>query len=102
MSAALDALAGDLLDRIAERPELLDQLAARLADRQAASPPEDRWLRGAQEIADYLGCSTSRIYSLSSSRRLPAEHDGAALVARASVLDEWVRSGGDRCPTGGR
>jgi excisionase family DNA binding protein len=100
MSAAVDVLADELLERIIDRPELLDRLAAKLADRCPTEP--DRWLRGAAAIAEYLGCSTSRVYSLTSARRLPVEHDGAAVCIRTSTLDEWVRSGGDRCPAGGR
>lgn len=101
MSAVVAALTDEVVETLLARGDVLERLAAKLADRQSAGP-SDRWLRGAQEIADYLGCSTSRVYSLTSARRLPVEHDGAAIIVRTSTLDEFVRSGGDRCPTGGR
>ncbi len=82
-------------------PELLEQVAERaaelLAERQA-EPVQDGWLRGADRIAEYLDCSTSRIYALNSARRLPVSKDGSALIARKSELDAWLREGGDRCP----
>jgi hypothetical protein len=84
-------------------PELVERIAERaaeiVAERMGASGGEaGEWLRGADRIAAYLGCSPSRVYALHSARRLPVEKDGAAIVARRSDLDVWVREGGDRCP----
>lgn len=86
-------------------PEALDALAERVADileergaLPAASGSEDEWLRGADAIAAYLGCSRSRIYALTSARRLPVQKDGAALVARRSDLDRFIEQGGAASP----
>lgn len=83
-------------------PELIDVIAERaaaiLVEREA--PPEDRWLRGAEQIAAYIGSTRSRVYALVSARRIPVEHDGAAIVAKRSILDAWIKKGGDRCPAG--
>jgi Helix-turn-helix domain len=82
-------------------PALVEEIAQRaaeiVADRQGAGSA-DGWLRGAERIAGYLDCSTSRVYSLVSSRRIPVRHDGAAVVARRSELDAWIEKGGARCP----
>jgi hypothetical protein len=92
-SATLD-LPPELLDAIAER------VAAILAAREA--PADDGWLRGAEAIADYIGSTASRVYALVSARRIPVEHDGAAIVAKRRALDAWIEQGGDRCPAGTR
>lgn len=82
-------------------PEVIDQIAERviekLGERQA--PADDGWLRGAAEIAEYAGCTPSRIYSLVSAGRIPVEKDGAAIVIKRSTLDAWIKKGGDRCPS---
>lgn len=78
-------------------PEFLDAIAERVAAILAA-PADDGWLRGAEEIATYIGSTASRVYSLTSTRRIPVEHDGAAIVAKRSTLDSWIEEGGDRCP----
>jgi hypothetical protein len=62
------------------------------------SEPEDGWLRGADRIAAYIDCPRSRVYALTSARRIPVHHDGSALVARRSELDRWLRDGGGRRP----
>lgn len=62
------------------------------------SAPEDGWLRGADRIAGYIDCPRSRVYALTSARRIPVEHDGSALIARRSELDRWLRDGGGRRP----
>lgn len=83
-------------------PELVEQIAQRaaeiVAEREDARTHDDGWLRGAGEIAAYLGCSSSRVYALNSARRLPVEKDGSAIIARRSDLDAWLREGGARCP----
>jgi excisionase family DNA binding protein len=81
----------ELLDAISER------VAAILAERQAPVN-EDGWLRGAEQIAAYIGAPRSRVYALTSSGRIPVHHDGAALIARRSELDAWLRDGGGRRP----
>lgn len=80
------ALPDDVVDAIAERA------AAIITDRQVES--EDRWLRGADQIAAYIDCPRSRVYALTSARRIPVHHDGSALIARRSELDRWLRDGG--------
>lgn len=82
--------------------EQLDVLAGRVADllaeRQHDQPQEDGWVRGAKEIAAYIGAPVSRVYALSSAGRIPLQRDGTALVARRSDLDAWLRTGGGRRP----
>ena len=80
-------------------PELFEALADRAAELLAErQPSDDGWLRGAGQIAAYLGSTPSRVYALTSARRIPIEHDGAAIVAKRSTLDGWIKEGGDRCP----
>jgi hypothetical protein len=62
------------------------------------SEPEDGWLRGADRIAAYIDSPRSRVYALTSARRIPVHHDGSALVARRSELDRWLRDGGGLRP----
>jgi hypothetical protein len=63
-----------------------------------AGQPRDGWLRGADKIAAYIDSPRSRVYALASARRIPVHHDGSALIARRSELDQWLRSGGGRRP----
>jgi hypothetical protein len=84
------ALPDDLVEVIAERAAEL------LADRAGAD--DDGWLRGADRIAAYIDCPRSRVYALTSARRIPVHHDGSALIARRSELDGWVRDGGGLRP----
>jgi hypothetical protein len=80
-------------------PEQLDTIAARVAEITAArSPSDDGWLRGAEKIAAYIDCPPSRVYALSSAKRIPVEHDGSTLIARKSELDGWIRNGGGKRP----
>jgi len=81
----------DLVEQIAER-------AAQLLARQANETQDDAWLRGAEKIAAYIDCPRSRIYALVSAHRIPIHHDGSALIARRSELDQWLRRGGGRRP----
>lgn len=83
--------------------ELLEELAHRVADLleqrgHGAPPAVDGWLRGAEAIAEYIGAPASRVYGLSSAKRIPVEHDGSALIARRSQLDAWLRDGGGKRP----
>jgi hypothetical protein len=80
-------------------PELIEVIAARaaelIADRMV-STNADGWLRGAEEIASYIGAPRSRVYALASCnpQRIPVHHDGSALTARRSELDAWLLAGG--------
>ncbi len=80
------------LDLLAER------LAPRLRARFAKNEEADGWLRGADQIAEYIGAPRSRVYALTSAGRIPVERDGSSLVARRSELDAWVRGGGSKRP----
>jgi hypothetical protein len=81
----------ELVERIAER-------AAELVVKRGAQPEDDGWLRGAEMIAAYIDSPRSRVYALASARRIPVHHDGSALIARRSELDQWLRVGGGRRP----
>ena len=82
-------------------PELIEAVAQRaaelLAERQGAGDSGDGWLT-VGEAAEHLRCPVSRIYSLTSARRIPFEKDGSRTLFRRSELDEWVRNGGGRRP----
>jgi excisionase family DNA binding protein len=86
--------------------ELLDELAARLAEplawrvvellrHQDAADSEDHWLNTA-EAAQYLGMSASRLGKLAASRAIPSEQDGPGCKRyfERSALDRWRKSGG--------
>jgi len=99
VSAILDALLNELIDgddRALVR--LADKLAPLLVDRLAPPASDDGWLRGADQIASYIGSPRSRVYALASARRIPVQRDGSALVARRSELDSWLRGGGGKRP----
>jgi len=87
------SLPDEALEQIAERAAEL------LAERQVA-PTSDGWLRGADQIASYIGAPRSRVYALASCKpaRIPVQRDGAALIAKRSELDAWLRAGGGRRP----
>jgi hypothetical protein len=77
--------------------ELIEQIAVRaveLMKEQSERPREDAWLRGADRIAAYIDAPRSRVYALASAHRIPVHHDGSALIARRSELDEWLEGGG--------
>ncbi|MBN1608664.1 MAG: hypothetical protein JW940_18695 [Polyangiaceae bacterium] len=74
--------------------ELVEAVARRVAELLERPAQEDGWLRGADEIAGYIGAKVSRVYALSSAGRIPVEHDGSALVAKRSRLDAWMVAGG--------
>jgi hypothetical protein len=76
---------------------LVAEVERRVLERLDA-PATGRWLRGAQAIADHVGCAPDRIYALSSARRIPVHRDGSTLVARTDELDGWLRAGGGRRP----
>ncbi|HEY0280156.1 MAG TPA: hypothetical protein VGC32_17975 [Solirubrobacterales bacterium] len=77
--------------------EFVEQVARRTADliaEQQAGRREDAWLRGADKIAAYIDCPRSRVYALTSARRIPIHRDGSALIAKRSELDRWLVQGG--------
>ena len=96
MSAITAALLADLTDE--QWDMVADRLAPRLADRLGQRQPADGWLRGADAIAGYIAAPPSRVYALTSAKRIPVERDGANLIARRSELDEWLRAGGAKRP----
>ena len=63
-----------------------------------ARPWTNGWLRGADEIGAYIGAPRSRVYALTSAKRIPVERDGSALVARQRDLDAWLHAGGSKRP----
>jgi hypothetical protein len=79
-------VAGRLTLTLDLSPETLDDIAERVAAILAEQKPptDDGWLRGAEEIAGYIGSTPSRVYTLVSARRIPVERDGAAIVAKRS------------------
>ena len=99
MSAILDALLNELTEGD-ERAlvRLADKLAPLLLERLAPPASGEGWLRGADEIATYIGSPRSRVYALASARRIPVQRDGSALVARRSELDAWLQNGGGKRP----
>jgi excisionase family DNA binding protein len=94
----MSALAKALLAELDE--DALDQLAAILAPRLVAcsTPADDGWLRGADKIAGYIDAPRSRVYALTSAKRIPCHRDGSNLLARKSELDAWLLSGGATRP----
>ncbi len=94
MSALAHALVSQLDDD--DLDILADLLAPRLAARQLHV--EDGWLRGADAIAAHIDAPRSRVYALTSAKRIPVHRDGSNLIARKSELDEWVRNGGGKRP----
>ncbi|MGB7587816.1 MAG: hypothetical protein WBM00_03830 [Solirubrobacterales bacterium] len=91
MTALSFNVGDELVERIARR-------AAELLADQSSEPSQDGWLRGATRIADYIDAPRSRVYALASARRIPVHHDGSALIARRSELDQWLLRGGGRRP----
>jgi hypothetical protein len=77
--AALDALAGLLA------PRLADRLGARAAD-------QDEWL-DAKRAAAYLGITTNALHKLTAARSVPFEQvgPGCKLWLKRSELDAWRR-----------
>lgn len=90
MKAISLEVADEILERIAQRAAEL------LAERSQV--PDDGWLRGAERIAAYIDAPRSRVYALTSARRIPVHRDGSALIARRSELDQWLLRGGGLRP----
>jgi excisionase family DNA binding protein len=85
MSELALTIPDDLVERIARRAADL------VAERDVPAP--QTWLTVA-EAADYLRCPESRIYALTSARRIPFEKDGSRTLLNRDALDQWVRDGG--------
>jgi hypothetical protein len=99
MSAILDALLTELIDGDEKAlAQLADRLAPLLAERLLQPASGSGWLRGADQIAGYIGSPRSPVYALASARRIPVQRDGSALVARRSDLDSWLHCGGGKRP----
>ena len=98
MSALTAALVADLADATDDQRAQLAELLRPYLSPAQDSGADARWLRGADRIAAYIGAPRSRVYALASARRIPVEHDGSALVAHTSALDDWLRSGGGKRP----
>jgi hypothetical protein len=96
VSAIVDALLGELDDHALA--VLADRLAPLLADRLGHAAAQDGWLRGADQIAAYIGAPRSRVYALTSADRIPVQRDGSALISRKPDLDAWLRAGGAKRP----
>jgi excisionase family DNA binding protein len=83
--------------------ELPDSLLERLADlvaariNAAAARHDTPWLTAAQ-AARYLGCSVSRIRTLTLTGDLPSHRDGRRALYHRDELDAYVRAGGASCP----
>jgi len=85
-AALLAELDDGALDALAER------LAPRLAGRASPQHPSP-WLT-VQTAANHLSCPVSRIYALTSAKRIPHHHDGSRVLFDRHELDDWVRNGG--------
>jgi excisionase family DNA binding protein len=83
----------DLPDSLLER--LAELIAARV--NATASDRSSPWMT-ARQAADYLGCSVSRIRSLTLTGELPHHRDGRRPLYHRDELDEFIRAGGASCP----
>lgn len=91
MTALSFEIPEELVERIAER-------AAELAAERRDGGEADGGFLDVRGAAEFLACSTSRVYTLVSSRRLPVHRDGSRLLFERAELREYVRQGGARCP----
>lgn len=81
-------LSDEQLEAIAERAAQI------VLDRQTDLSP---WLN-TQQAADYLACTTDRLYDLKQVGHIPYYKDGSRLLFRRDELDEWLRKGGGTRP----
>ena len=51
-------------------------------------------LVGCQEIADYLGISRTTFWARKDPDGIPYYRIGSKILAKRSLLDEWIASGG--------
>jgi excisionase family DNA binding protein len=80
-----------LVEAIAERAAEL--VADRLAERESG-------YLDVEGAAVFLSCGVSRVYALTSARRIPFEREGGRLLFDRTELREWVRRGGALRPGG--
>jgi excisionase family DNA binding protein len=76
--------------------QLVDRLAAAVAERLARkNSTENEWL-DSRHAADYLGVHRDTLRKLAAERAIPSEQDGPGckLYFRRSDLDAWRRGGG--------
>ncbi len=52
-------------------------------------------LRGARQIAEFMGVTLNHVYRLFCTPRIPISREGGTRVARRSALKAWYDSGGD-------
>jgi excisionase family DNA binding protein len=98
MSALTAALVADLAEATEEQRAQLAELLRPYLSPSKAQASVSQWLRGADQIAAYIGAPRSRVYALASAGRIPVERDGSALIAHTSALDDWLRAGGAKRP----
>jgi excisionase family DNA binding protein len=89
-------LSGEQFERLVEA--VARALEARERHSSAKQVNGSPWLRGADQIATYIGSPRSRVYALASAGRIPVQRDGSALLADKAELDAWLRAGGGRRP----
>jgi excisionase family DNA binding protein len=71
-----------------------EHVVRRLGERGSGPSP---WMN-AEQAAAYLGCSVSRVRTLTLTGDLPHERDGKRPLYHRDELDAYVRRGGARCP----
>jgi excisionase family DNA binding protein len=73
----------ELVDALAER--VADRLAERLPSPTVAEPYID-----AEGAAEYMACSTDRVYELKAQGRIPYWPDGRRILFKRSCLDAYL------------
>jgi excisionase family DNA binding protein len=83
----MSALAAALLEALDDAT--LDALAERLRPRLqlAITTSPTRWLN-VTEAAEHLACPKSRVYALTSARRIPHHRDGSRVLFDREELDD--------------
>ena len=88
----VEALARRVAELLVERHDLADLVLERRGDNG------DGGYLNVAGAAAFLACPVSRIYALTSSKRLPVHRDGSRLLFDRSELRAYVDSGGARRP----
>jgi excisionase family DNA binding protein len=86
--------------RLSVPDDFVEAIAAAVAaklDGRMAGAAVSPWLN-ASGAADYLGCSVSRIRTLTMTGDLPHHRDGGRPLYHRDELDAYVRNGGAKCP----
>jgi excisionase family DNA binding protein len=76
---------------------LAELVAAKVAERVGQNGTSSPWMT-AVHAADYLGCSVSRVRTLTLTGELPHHRDGSRPLYHRDELDAYVRGGGAKCP----